>query len=41
MNLHGGGIEPGKPGLQWYCDTFALPEQQSKCEGKDYKPGFV
>lgn len=41
MHLHGGGLEPGKPGLGYYCDTFALPEMKSKCDGKDYKMGFV
>jgi len=25
MYLHNGGLEPGKAGLWWYCDTFALP----------------
>lgn len=25
MHLHNGGLSPGKPGLFWYCNTFALP----------------
>lgn len=41
MHLHGGGLEPGKPGLGYYCDTFALPEIKSKCDDKEYKMGFV
>ncbi len=41
MYLRGGGLEPGKSGLELYCDTFALPEMKSKCEGKEYKMGFV
>ncbi len=41
MYLHNGGVEPGKPGLWWYCNTFALPEQQAKCGGSAYKPGIA
>lgn len=22
---HTGGLIPGKPGNNWYCDTFAVP----------------
>lgn len=40
-HLHGGGIKAGEPGLNWYCNTFALPEDESKCGGKKYKKGVV
>jgi len=40
-HLHDGGVEAGKAGLWWYCNTFALPEQESKCGGKAYKKGVV
>ena len=30
---HGGGLEAGKAGNNWYCDSFALHELGSKCSG--------
>lgn len=39
--LHNGGLEDGKAGISWYCNTFALPEQEAKCNGKKFKKGVV
>jgi hypothetical protein len=40
-HLHGGALEPGKPGRGSYCDTFAVPQDRIKCNGGQYQPDML